>query len=95
MHLYVRMYVHKTTQYSTYFVQIDDHITVLQQDPDRAEGRPSVLQSVLLRRLPTLLQSEGGTEYGNTDLASVHYLQMVSVLSQCVGEDLCLSRLGI
>lgn len=42
-----------------YFVQVDDHITVLQQDPDGAEGRPTVLSSVLLWRLPTLLQSEG------------------------------------
>ena len=82
-----------------YFVQVDDHITVLQQDPDGAEGRPAVLPSVLLWRLPTLLQSEGNTKYCSTpySVCMVHWVAdgVCTCTTCCVGQDLCVSWLGV
>ena len=85
-----------------YFVQIDDHIAVLQQDTDRAEGRPSVLQSVLLWWIPTLLQSKEGSNHASSLFIVLIYFEYVQGLANgvCVravhvGQDLCVSRLGV
>ena len=85
-----------------YFVQIDDHIAVLQQDTDRAEGRPSVLQSVLLWWIPTLLQSKEGSNHASSLFIVLIYFEYVQCLANgvCaravhVGQDLCVSRLGV
>lgn len=69
MSINFKMWSNESLQYQSpnvYFVQLDDHITVLQQDTDRTEGRPSVLQSVLLWRLPALLQSKESTNHASS-----------------------------